>query len=85
MVIREFYGPPSWWYNPPESHEIECQCDRCHAFHKEEGDVPENAEFLKLECCLNELRDWVAMHRWCMSHGDAYLKGHECLECEART
>ena len=37
--MSEFMGPPSWWYNPPEGHEPECncQCD-CRAGVDEDGD-----------------------------------------------
>lgn len=44
------------WLDPISGHKDECNCDRCHDWHKEEGLVEDHAKnFPKdYQCCVHE-------------------------------
>jgi hypothetical protein len=49
--------PPPWFYDPPTPHKEECECRRCHEFHKQEGMVKENAKSPDYRCCKEEIEN----------------------------
>lgn len=81
--MSEFMGPPSWWYDPPAGHSSECNCDKCHDLHIENGEVEANASGVDFQCCADELECWIQDGKWCPSHGGAYMdfEKRTCLEC----
>ena len=82
--MREFYGPTPGWYDPPEAHDDDCTCDRCHELHKENGIVPDLEK--SHSCCQKQVLDWILSGVWCLTHGNAHMEKSKCLACldEAR-
>ncbi len=80
--MSEFMGPPSWWYDPPEGHESECNCDDCHDEHMSSGDFVDLAKDSDFPCCADALEYLLEKGEWCLAHGGAYIDKDHCLECE---
>jgi hypothetical protein len=80
--MSEFMGPPPGWYEPPEGHQPECNCAKCHKRHIENDEFSTLAESPDFQCCKKELKRMINKGQWCLVHGNAYMKDKNCFECE---
>lgn len=77
-------SPPSWWFDPPEPRHSdksiipdECNCEECHAWHVEDGQVFDNAKSPDFQCCSDQVETWIEAGEICKDH-----KNFDCEECE---
>lgn len=61
-----YHGPGLGWYDFPMCHADKCDCDACHAYHKEEGIEKFSGECL---LCNDEIAEEIHIGLRCQ-HGE---------------
>lgn len=60
-------------------HQLECNCEQCHANHLESCEWASLAQGPDFRCCRDEMQNRIAAGQWCprkpFEHGGAHIHG----------